>query len=266
MRNIILLLGLVTSFSSQASYKERYEIKFNQNISSDGFSTELYIQNAQLVTPELAHGSQKPFCQLRISYGNTVLNTSEVFTLGRPYQNEDNDERRMIHFPAANFLKDKLEMLVCSVTSKANSLNEINQILGPLGSIQKSQQVTSEDLKDSSLASPCERKVIDHYAGIYHRTWKAANNTFLNNFIGRKNMFAHTLGEPNSAFNRTYLYGEDYIANAIIEKSKKTGQEVFETYMRLLRFEQLCLDLGNDYKKPRKVRKYLLQHLKPALR
>lgn len=113
----------------------------------------------------------------------------------------------------------------------------------------------------SIYASNCEKKVIGHYSGIYHRTYKAASNTFLNNFIGRKNMFAHTFGVPKIAFQNLMIMGENYIAEGIVEKSGRTGTEVYERYMELLESEQLCQDLGEDFKKPRKLRKYLLDNI-----
>lgn len=74
-------------------------------------------------------------------------------------------------------------------------------------------------------------------------------------------MFAHTFGVPKIAFQNLALVGENYIAQAIVEKSGRTGREVYERYMELLETEQLCQDLGDDYTKPRKVRKYLLENL-----
>lgn len=112
----------------------------------------------------------------------------------------------------------------------------------------------------SALASECSDKVIGHYKAIYHRTYGAASNTFLNNFVGRKNMFAHTFGEPRIAFLGLAIIGENYIAQGIVDKACKSGQEVFDTYIELLESGALCRDLGEDYKKPRKIKKYLLQH------
>lgn len=113
----------------------------------------------------------------------------------------------------------------------------------------------------TSYASSCEKTVIGHYSGIYHRTYKAASNTFLNNFIGRKNMFAHTFGVPKIAFQNLLILGENYIAEGIVEKSGKSGVEVYERYLELLKSEQICQDLGEDFKKPRKLRRYLLDHI-----
>lgn len=125
-----------------------------------------------------------------------------------------------------------------------------------------SELILDGDLDNKELRSACEHKVLDYYSGIYHRTFKAANNTFLNNFIGRKNTFAHALGAPKIAFLQLSFTTNNYIADRIVERSGQSKEEVYRKYIVLLRTGQLCKDMGADYKKPRKVRKYLLDQLK----
>ncbi len=112
-----------------------------------------------------------------------------------------------------------------------------------------------------SEQSSCEFKVLNYYKEIYHRTYKAASNTFLNNFVGRKNTFAHALGHPQIAFMQ-YGFNDNYIADGIVEKSGLSKEEVYQKYMEILNSNKLCDDLKADYKKPRKVRRYLLDALK----
>jgi hypothetical protein len=111
------------------------------------------------------------------------------------------------------------------------------------------------------FAGTCTDKVLSHYKTIYHRTYKAASNTFLNNFVGRKNMTAHAFGEPLIAFENLLISGENYYAQNIVNKSCKSGRDVYEIYMELLDSGKLCDDLGEDYKKPGKMKRYLLDHL-----
>lgn len=114
----------------------------------------------------------------------------------------------------------------------------------------------------SSLASSeCEQKVIGYHKAVYHRTYAAASNTFLNNFVGRKNMKAHVLGHPDIAF-LGLSFNENYIAENIINKSHKSGREVFNKYMELLKTGELCYALGEDYKSLKHVRSLLLEKLK----
>ncbi|MFZ4713696.1 MAG: hypothetical protein ACOYL6_08295 [Bacteriovoracaceae bacterium] len=110
--------------------------------------------------------------------------------------------------------------------------------------------------------SPCQLKVTGHYKQIYHKTYKAASNTFLNNFIGRKNLLAHTFGYPETAFLDLGILGQNHIAQGIVQKSKKSGEEVLRVYDQLLESEELCKDLGDDYSNPHKMKKYLLEKLK----
>ncbi|MFZ4713725.1 MAG: hypothetical protein ACOYL6_08445 [Bacteriovoracaceae bacterium] len=109
--------------------------------------------------------------------------------------------------------------------------------------------------------SPCEQKVLTHYQNIYHKTYKAASNTFLNNFVGRKNTIAHAFGYPDMAFLHL-SFNDNYYANNIIDKSGKGDFEVFEAYNKLLNSEELCHELGEEYKKPRAIKKLLLDRLK----
>jgi hypothetical protein len=111
---------------------------------------------------------------------------------------------------------------------------------------------------NSVAASECQTKVLGHYQDQYHRTYKAASNTFLNNFVGRKNTKAHVLGYPQIAF----LGMDNFIANNMIEKSGKEGIVIYRTYMHTLETGELCQDLGKDYQSFGKVRAYLLEKLK----
>lgn len=113
----------------------------------------------------------------------------------------------------------------------------------------------------AQASSECEQKVIGHYKAEYHRTYAAASNTFLNNFVGRKNMQAHALGHPEIAF-LGLSFNQNYIAENIVNKSNKTAQEVLEKYMVLLETGELCYALREDYKKFKHVRSLLLEKLK----
>ena len=112
--------------------------------------------------------------------------------------------------------------------------------------------------------TPCEEKVLGYHKAVYHRTYKAASITFLNNFIGRKNTFAHAFGYPEMAFLRM-SFNSNFIAEAMIEKAEDKGltaEAIYETYTDSLKSGELCEALGNNYKKPRKIRAFLFQKLK----
>lgn len=113
----------------------------------------------------------------------------------------------------------------------------------------------------AQASEDCERKVVGHYKAEYHRTYAAASNTFLNNFVGRKNMKAHTLGHPDIAF-LGLSFNQNYIAENIVNKSHKSATEVLAKYMELLKTGELCYALGDDYKSFKQVRSLLLEKLK----
>lgn len=192
--------------------------------------------------------------------GSDPDEAKERVLLGEALVHPQGDGTYMIHFLKEGYEGKNLRFY-CLLNTEDNLLQNIASQLGNHADFIRSQFIDDRDLDDKDLASPCEKKVIAHFSGIYHRTYKAANNTFLNNFIGRKNMWGHTFGAPKIAFQNLVISGENYLAQGIVEKSKKTGKEVYLRYMYLLRTEKLCKDMGDKYKKPRKLRKYLLQNL-----
>lgn len=110
----------------------------------------------------------------------------------------------------------------------------------------------------------CEEKVLEHHRAVYHKTYKAASNTFLNNFVGRKNMLAHTFGYPDKAFLQLTITGDNYIADSMVDKAEDQGcnaEGLLKLYIDTLRSGELCRDLGDKYKKPRAIRSYLYKRL-----
>lgn len=110
----------------------------------------------------------------------------------------------------------------------------------------------------------CESKVIGHYKDVYHKTYKAASNTFLNNFVGGKNATAHMLGYPEVAFRGFTLTYPNEKAESLMRKSKRSAETIVKVYRDSLRSGDLCQALGGDYKKSAKVKKYLLESLKDS--
>jgi hypothetical protein len=113
-------------------------------------------------------------------------------------------------------------------------------------------------------ASDCEQKVLGHYSSIYHGTYKAAMNTFLNNFVGRKNMLAHTFAYPKLAMGLMASWDENYIAASMVEKSEEkgiSGNQLAEIYLESLKSGEACQVLGDNILKPRKLRSFILNKI-----
>jgi hypothetical protein len=256
------LTGLLISISAMAEIKERYEIKINQSLSHPHNSYYIHIQDGKVVS-ENDLNKQRDYCQARLGFGETVSSNAPAFIFDPPAI-FGTDEGNFRHMFLNHDFQAKLRSIDCYLSVEDVSIEMMNQVLGPIAQVSLSQQVLKEDLDNKKLRSACEHKVIDYYSGIYHRTYKAASNTFLNNFVGRKNTFAHVWGAPKVAFLQLSFTVNNYIADRIVEKSKKSKEEVYEKYITLLRTGKLCEEMKQDYKKPRKVRKYLLNKLKQS--
>lgn len=246
---------------AMAQMKERYELKFMQNVSDIHDSYVIHIQDGKIIKDEDIKREQ-PFCDLNLGYKESVSQVDAPFLMDSPliYPRNENSYIHNFH----NFDWGKVRSLECTLSTEEKNINEVNDVLKGLATLSISSQILPEDLEDKKLRSACEHKVLDYYSGLYHRTFKAASNTFLNNFIGRKNTFAHAFGAPRIAFLQLSFTTNNYIADRIVEKSKKTKEEVYYKYLTLLRTGDLCRDLQKDYKKPRKVRAYLLKRLQDS--
>lgn len=258
----LLVLGFIFSLPALAEIKERYEIKFNQSLAYTKNSYSIIIQDGKVIEEETLNKKHN-YCEISLGYGDIINADDGAILFDRPsiWETEQGNIRHMFH---PRDFKSSLRSLDCYLTVEEVSVEAINEVMGPIAQIKPSEQILVEDLEDKKLRSACEHKVLDYYSGIYHRTFKAASNTFLNNFIGRKNTWAHALGAPRIAFLQLSWTTNNYIADRIVEKSKKSKEEVYEKYMMLLRTGKLCKDMQKDYKKPRKVRKYLLEQLKQS--
>ena len=86
-------------------------------------------------------------------------------------------------------------------------------------------------------------------------------NTFLNNFVGRKNMLAHTFAYPELAMGLMASSDENYIAEKMVEQSSKkgiSGSQLAEIYLESLRSGEACEKLGDKVFNPRKLRSFIL--------
>ena len=116
----------------------------------------------------------------------------------------------------------------------------------------------------SYAASDCEQKVLAHYAEVYHSTYKAAMNTFLNNFVGRKNMLAHTFAYPTLAMGIMASSDENYIAATMVEKSEAkgiSGNQLADIYLESLKSGEACEKLGEKVFNARKLRSFVLDKI-----
>jgi hypothetical protein len=116
----------------------------------------------------------------------------------------------------------------------------------------------------SFAVSECEQKVLGHYGNVYHSTYKAAMNTFLNNFVGRKNMLAHTFAYPALAMGLMASSDENYIAASMVEKSEEkgiSGDQLAEIYLQTLRTGEACEVLGDKVLNPRNLRSFILKKI-----
>ena len=256
---LLIFISLLSSFPSFAEIQERYELKFHQNITST--YSEINIQDGKIIKKADINDNQSN-CQIFLDLKTDSLEKDKPFLMGKFFIEETDDKKLFTHSIFPNPYWEEISNFKCKLDSEETDIAKINLILGDLGTLTRSELILDEDLDNKELRSACEHKVLDHYSGIYHRTFKAANNTFLNNFIGRKNTFAHALGVPKVAFLQLAFTTNNYIADRIVEKSGISKEEVYRKYIILLRTGQLCKDMGKDYKKPRKIRTYLLKHLK----
>jgi hypothetical protein len=116
----------------------------------------------------------------------------------------------------------------------------------------------------SFAAGECEQKVLSHYANVYHSTYKAAMNTFLNNFVGRKNMLAHTFAYATLAMGLMASSDENYIAATMVEKSEEkgiSGNQLAEIYLNSLKTGEACEALGDKVLNARKLRSFILKKI-----
>lgn len=113
-------------------------------------------------------------------------------------------------------------------------------------------------LSSFSKESACRSQVLGHYKKIYHDTYKKASNTFMSNFVGKKNTRAHMLGYPHIAFLGLTTTIPNYEAEKILKKTGASGDEFLAFYQGILNSGELCRDLKEDYKSFAKMKKYLI--------
>lgn len=77
-------------------------------------------------------------------------------------------------------------------------------------------------------------------------------------------MLAHTFGYPELAFQSFASQDQNYIAADMLDKAYELGRnerDILKIYFKGLESGEICQRLGGDVKKPRKLRKYIMDQL-----
>jgi len=110
----------------------------------------------------------------------------------------------------------------------------------------------------------CTAKVLGYYQNHYQETYESANSRFFNYFLIRENLLSHTFAYPELSLLELANNDENFMSAKMVRKAQRRGhtaEDLVSVYKKTLASNELCLQLKEQYKNPKKVRAFIFKKL-----